>query len=419
MRPTIQPGTRLGHYEILGVLGRGGMGVVWRGRDTRLHREVAIKTLPDALAQDAERLSRLTREARLLAALNHPHIAAIYGLEEHDTLRFLVLELVEGGTLADRLRHGAMPVGEALAIGLQIANALEAAHEKGIVHRDLKPGNITLTPDGRVKVLDFGLAKTTEPTPAEAEACTETLPATELGQVMGTPAYMSPEQARGEAAGVQADIWSFGVVLYELLTASSPFARATTTETLAAVLAGTPEYARLPAQTPGSVRRLIRRCLEPDRTRRFRHMGDVRIQLEDALEPDAIAAGTDAGVVRHETARGVACWSAGAAALAVLSIAAVLVLSPGGEPARPLRAEITTPASLAPHHFALSPDGRYIAYVASASPDSVLQILHLRDLETNDVRAMPETAVAKYPCWSPDSRSIARCGSTSRDERSR
>ena len=240
------------------------MGEVWRAHDLVLNRDVAIKSLPDALANDPDRLARFDREARLLATLNHPNIAAIHGLEEASGTRVLVMELVEGPTLADTLRGGALPVTEALPLALQIAESLEAAHEKGIVHRDLKPANIKITPEGRIKVLDFGLAKAIDAAPADAP--TEMVMRTEIGVVLGTPSYMSPEQARGEIAGRQSDVWSFGVVLCEMLTGETPA-----------------DLARLPPDTPRAIRDLIRRCLEKQVRRRVQHMGDVRIAIEDAL----------------------------------------------------------------------------------------------------------------------------------------
>jgi Tol biopolymer transport system component len=266
------------------------MGEVWKARDEKLRREVAIKTLPPALASDPDRLARLEREATSLAAVSHPNIAAIYGLEEHAGTRYLVLELVDGETLAERLTRGPIPVKQALEIALQIAEALDVAHERGVIHRDLKPDNIKLTPDGRVKVLDFGLAKNL--TPFGAHAPTEPALKTELGTIMGTGPYMSPEQARGEPVGPQTDIWAFGVVLYEMLTDLSPFERATTTETLARVLETEPDLGCLPLPTPTSVRRLVKRCLEKDRRRRVKHAGDVRIEVEEGLAELAAGAAT-------------------------------------------------------------------------------------------------------------------------------
>jgi eukaryotic-like serine/threonine-protein kinase len=314
----LHPGRRLGHYDIVALIGRGGMGEVWRARDTRLDREVAIKALPDSFARDADRLARLSREARLLAALSHPNIAAIHGLEEDQGLRFLVLELVDGTTLDDRLRQGGpIPLTDALELARQMAAALEVAHDKGIIHRDLKPANVNVTREGLVKVLDFGLAKEA-PESVPADAPTQTALATGAGRVVGTPAYMSPEQARGEAAGVQSDLWSFGVILYEMLTGRSPFARATSAESLAAVLGEPVDHSQLPAETPPAVRRLIERCLQRNRTRRFRHMGDVRIELEDALTTSGEPAPAEPAEVRRRRWHP---WMVGAAALALALLA--------------------------------------------------------------------------------------------------
>ena len=283
--PTLQAGTRIGHYEVLNPIGSGGMGDVWKARDTRLRRDVAIKTLPAALTQDPARLARLEREAALLASVNHAHIATIHGLEEFRGTPILVLELVDGITLETRLERGPIAVEEAVALAVQLAEALTAAHDKGVIHRDLKPANIMITPEKRIKVLDFGIAKAL----AGGEDVAETLAIdpTQTGVVIGTPAYMSPEQARGEAVGVQSDIWSFGAVLFEMLSGRSAFGRKTTAETFASVLESQPPYAALPADTPEGVRRLIRRCLEKEPSRRLRHMGDVRLLLEDALASDA------------------------------------------------------------------------------------------------------------------------------------
>jgi serine/threonine protein kinase len=324
----LQRGGRLGHYEILSAIGKGGMGEVWKARDTTLRRDVAIKMLPDAFAQDADRVARLEREATLLASLNHPNIATIHGLEADHGTRFLVLELVEGRTLADRLRRGAIPVEESLKLALQIAGALEAAHEKGVVHRDLKPANIKVTPDGRVKVLDFGLAKALASASDDVPSLTAT--PTEVGVIVGTPAYMSPEQARGEAVGRQADIWSFGVVLYELLTGASLFGRQTTVETLASVLGTQPDYSVLPPDTPANVRHLVRRCLEKDLKRRLRDIGDVRIEVEEALSAlRTDAAPGPADVVASSRRRRRAAGAIALAALVVvIGAAAAFVWAP-------------------------------------------------------------------------------------------
>ena len=291
---TLVPGSRLGPYEITAPLGEGGMGDVYRATDSKLKREVAIKVLPEAFAADAERLARFEREAQVLAQLQHPNIASIYGLEESSGVRALVMELVEGDDLAERLKRGPLPLDEALAIARQIAEALEAAHEKGIVHRDLKPANVKLTPDGKVKVLDFGLAKAMDPPAGSASAAdlarsptlmnSPTMTAahgTQLGVILGTAAYMAPEQARGGAVDKRADIWAFGVVLYEMLTGRSLFAADTVSDTLAGVLKSEIDLAKLPAGTPPAIRRLLRRCLERNPKNRLHDIADARIVLDE------------------------------------------------------------------------------------------------------------------------------------------
>ena len=288
----LQAGSQIGSYMVLAPIGAGGMGEVYRSRDTKLKREVAIKVLPAEFSRDPERLRRFRREAELLATLNHPHVAQIYGLEElpstdadHGDEAFcLVLELVEGETLGDRLAHGAMPVDESLEIARQIAEALEAAHGQGIVHRDLKPGNIKITPDGRVKVLDFGLAKPIGPDASDVgmsqspTLATATIP----GVILGTAAYMSPEQAKARAADARSDIWAFGCVLYKMLTGKSAFAGDTVVEILGAILKSEPEWQALPSETPPAVLSLLKRCLQKDRSRRMRDVADARFQIEEA-----------------------------------------------------------------------------------------------------------------------------------------
>lgn len=279
-------GQRLLHYEIVDKLGAGGMGEVYRARDSKLGRDVAIKTLPAAFAADPERLSRFRREARVLASLNHPNIAAIHSLEDDKGTHYLVLELVEGETLADRIARGPVPVKEALRICSQVAEALEAAHQKGITHRDIKPANIKVTPEGRVKVLDFGLAKAFAVEGAGgdlSELPTVTAPPTREGQILGTPAYMSPEQVRGKPLERQTDVWSFGCVLFELLAGKRAFRGETLSDTLAKVLEREPEWQTLPASTPARIRELLRRCLEKDGSKRLRDIGEARKVLEDAL----------------------------------------------------------------------------------------------------------------------------------------
>jgi len=277
-------GTRLGPYEILAPLGAGGMGEVYEARDTKLGRNVAIKVLPEAFAHDAERLSRFQREARMLAALNHPNIATIFGLEQCGDVHYLVMELVPGLTLAERLTIGTFGIEEALKISGQIAEGLEAAHQQRVIHRDLKPGNVKMTPEGRVKVLDFGLAKAFEVAePDLPKAPTLTSMGTEEGRVLGTPTYMSPEQARGKPVDKRTDIWAFGCVLYELLSGRRAFQADTVSDTLVKVLEREPDWKALPAATPARVRDLLQRCLEKDVNRRLRDIGDGRIEVLDAL----------------------------------------------------------------------------------------------------------------------------------------
>src|SRR5262245_33714902 len=360
----LSPGTRLGPYEILSALGAGGMGEVYRARDTKLDREVAIKVVPELFASDPERVARFQREAKTLAALNHPHIGGIYGLEDTDGVRALVLELVEGPTLADRIAQGPIPLDEALPIARQICEALEAAHEQGIIHRDLKPANIKLRPDGAVKVLDFGLAKALEPTSAASPNVTGsptiTTPAmmTGIGIILGTAAYMAPEQARGKPIDKRADIWAFGVVLYEMLSSQKLFEGETISDTLAGVLTKEPDWDRVPVKA----QRLLKRCLEKDPRRRLRDIGDAWSLLDDSPAP-----------VR---ARRAVPWTM-AAAVAVVFALALWV------PWRSTRSEdaptaIALDFDLGPNvslglgvvgpPFALSKDGTQIAYV-SEGPD--------------------------------------------------
>ncbi len=288
----LSPGTRFGNFEILSLLGAGGMGEVYRARDARLNRDVALKVLPDALTADPERMARFTREAQTLASLNHSNIGAIHGLEDVQGRQALVLELVEGPTLADRIAQGALPLDEALPVARQIVEALEAAHEQGIVHRDLKPANIKLRPDGTVKVLDFGLAKalsrtegSTSSRPDVTASPTLLSPATmtSAGMILGTAAYMAPEQARGKAVDRRADIWAFGCVLYEMLTGRRTFEGEEVTDTLAGILRGDPDWNALPPSTPQSLQRLLRRCLQKDPRERLQAIGDARIEIVETL----------------------------------------------------------------------------------------------------------------------------------------
>ena len=291
---SLAPGRRLGPYEIAALIGAGGMGEVYRARDTKLNRNVALKVIPDAFALDPNRISRITREAHMLASLNHPHIAAIYGFEDSGNSHALVLELVEGETLADRIARGPIPIDEAMPIARQICEAIEAAHELGIIHRDLKPSNIKITPDGVVKVLDFGLAKLTDPAHAPASdvslSSTITSPAvTQAGMILGTAAYMSPEQAKGRPADKRSDLWAFGCVLFEMLTGTRPFHAEEVTDVLVAVLSKEPEWTALPVRVPGPIRALIRRCLEKDRRKRIGDIAAALFALDESANFDGTA----------------------------------------------------------------------------------------------------------------------------------
>ena len=363
-------GMRLGPYEIVAPLGAGGMGEVYRARDTKLGRDVALKILPESFATDVERLARFEREAKTLASLNHPHIAQIHGFEESGRVHALVMELVDGEDLAQRIGRGALPTDEALPIATQIAAALEAAHEQGIVHRDLKPANVKLRPDGTVKVLDFGLAKTGAVDADIANSPTFTV-ATQLGVILGTAAYMAPEQARGKAVDKRADIWAFGCVLYEMLTGRAPFAGETVTDILARVVERQPDWSTLPAATPPRVRELLRRCLHKDPKQRLRDIGDARFELQEPLAgmPAPPASHGRLGSVFGRRER--LLWGAVAALLA-LSLGVVLVRGRGARSTPDLlRAAIPAPEGTDvafAKGIAMSPDGEWLAFTAMA-PD--------------------------------------------------
>ena len=398
----------IAHYEILEEIGAGGMGVVYRARDTRLDREVAVKALPEGLAQDAERLARFEREAKLLASLNHPHIAAIHGLEKADGQPFLILELVEGETLAKRIARGPVPVEEALELGRQIAEALEAAHERGVVHRDLKPANVKVTPEGQVKILDFGLAKAWAPQPTGGDftqSPTLTAQMTGQGVLLGTATYMSPEQVRGQEADKRADIWAFGCVLYEMLTGRRMFAGDTVSDILAAVLRADPEWDELPATTPRAIRRLLHRCLARDPDRRLHDMADARIEIEDALAGEEEPSRSE--VVAAPAPQPV--WGR----LLPWALVGGLALLAGWlaqrskvpEPEMPLRKlEIAEMEEVSLFGFGLggmiSPDGSSVAYVSDGK-------LRLRRLEEFEPREIPGSNFESTPFWSPDSRWLA------------
>ena len=401
------PGTRLGPYEVTAQIGVGGMGEVYRATDTNLRRVVAIKVLPASVIGDTERLARFQREAEVLAAFNHPNIAAIYGLERSTATSALVMELVEGTTLEDRINQGAVPVDEALSIAKQIADALEAAHDQNIIHRDLKPANIKLRPDGTVKVLDFGLAKAMEPTGAMSASVsmspTITTPAmTQAGMILGTAAYMSPEQARGKPVGKQADIWAFGVVLFEMLTGKRAFPGEDITETLAAVIRAEPDWTALPAELPSSVATYLTRCLQKDPRQRVQAIGDVRLALTGAFEtatPQRTT--TAASATPHRRLVWMAPLAGAAVMIVLLSVPALQHLRETPPPET--RTEIVTPATDQPTSIALSPDGQQIVFVAS---DEGRSRLWLRFLATTTAQPLAGTEGATDPFWSPDSRAI-------------
>ena len=367
----LAPGTRLGHYDVTALIGEGGMGQVWQATDTQLNRQVALKILPDAFAADPDRLARFTREAQILASLNHPNIAAIHGIEESEGTRALVLELVEGPTLADRIATGPIPLDEALPIAKQIAEALEAAHEAGVIHRDLKPANIKVREDGTVKVLDFGLAKALDPAPQgdASQSPTLTAAATQMGVIMGTAAYMSPEQASGSTVDKRADIWSFGVLLFEMLTGQRIFAGETVSHVLGAVLQVDPKWDVLRSDTPQAVVRLLHRCLLKDRKRRLPDIGVARLELDEALavspraEPSGVAAPTST------TGRPSLVWAAAIAVVAaVVGGGTIWTLRPSPAPGSPERFVVSAPPSAVPRpqsretDLAISPDGTRIVY---------------------------------------------------------
>jgi eukaryotic-like serine/threonine-protein kinase len=404
---SLTPGDRLGAYDVLARLGAGGMGEVFRGRDRALHRDVALKVLPEAFVQDTDRIARFGREAQILAALNHPNIAAIYGVESSGAVPALVLELVEGPTLADRIASGTLPVDEALAVAAQVVAALEAAHSQGIVHRDLKPANIKLRPDGTVKVLDFGLAKALDgnavtANPDLSQAITS--PAlTRAGLILGTAAYMSPEQARGRSADARSDIWAFGVVLYEMLTGERMFQGDDVADTLAAVLRAEPSWTAMPADAPASIRRLLRRCLQKDPQQRLQHIGDARLELADA-ENEATAA------VAPAPRR---LWPLGAAAAAGAAVAAALTAALGGARTMPPPERPVTRFSMQAPNLAarvigsgssvvISPDGRTVVYVIGGSGLG-LERRRLNELSGEPIRG---TEGGSRPFFSPDGQSI-------------
>ena len=399
---TFTEGTKLGSYEILGSLGSGGMGEVYRARDTRLKRDVAIKVLPEALSHDPERLARFQREAEVLAALNHPHIASVYDLADVEHARVLIMEFVEGETLAERIARGPIPLKEALGIAKAVAEGLEAAHEKGIIHRDLKPANIQLTRDGNVKVLDFGLAKVgdAEGNPVNLATAATVMTTAIPGVIVGTAAYMPPEQAKGRDADRTSDVWAFGCVLYEMLAARPVFEGETVGEVLAEVFKAEPDWSRLPADTPQSVRRLLRRCLQKDRKFRIHDIADARLEIEDAEKGEPAPAAT-APISSHRGERIIwALMLAAAMAFAVLSQFAARRRLPFPE----MRVDVATPATTDAGSMALSSDGQRLVFsaIAAGRPQ-----LWLRSFDSGTSRPLAGTEGGISPFWSPDDKSIA------------
>ena len=399
-------GDRLAHYDVTAKLGEGGMGEVWRATDTQLDRDVALKVLPEAFTSDPDRLARFEREAKVLASLNHPGIAAIYGIEEDDDTRALVLELVEGPTLADRISKGPIPLDEALPIAKQIAEALEAAHEAGVIHRDLKPANIKVREDGTVKVLDFGLAKALDTTPAgdPSESPTLTAAATQMGVVLGTAAYMSPEQASGDTVDKRSDIWSFGVVLFEMLTGRRLFDGKTIAHVMSAVIQVDPKWDTLPTAMPQPMTRLLRRCLQKERQRRLRDIGDALTDLDEALIAPPGGGTVSAGVAQPAGRRRALPWAAGIA-LAVATGVAVWTLRPA--PTQPAsRFSVSVPPSVAislsisHNDVAISPDGTHVVYRAEGD------VFHVRTLNQLEGVPLRGTENAFQPFLSPDGTSV-------------
>jgi eukaryotic-like serine/threonine-protein kinase len=397
-------GTRLGPYEIVALLGAGGMGEVYRAHDTKLGRDVALKLLPPRFAADADRVSRLEREAQLLASLNHPHIGAIYGFEDAGNTPALVLELVDGDTLDERVRRRPLPLSDAFTIAQQIADALDAAHRTGIIHRDLKPSNVKITPDGVVKVLDFGLAKAFSAPGLAPDLSTMAGGGTIGGLILGTAAYMSPEQARGEPVDKRTDIWAFGCVLYEMLTGCSAFARGTVTDTLAAVVGAEPEWKSLPAGTPGSVRRLLMRCLQKDARRRLHDIADARIELEDTMATPAEPASTPVPPRRWPLLALSALSLAIAAALVFLWVARDRFGRPAAETSPDIRVIRLTDLPGLQESPAISPDGRSVAFTGGVAGKR--QVFVQLIAGGAPLQITRDEADHEYPRWSPDSSSI-------------
>jgi serine/threonine protein kinase/Tol biopolymer transport system component len=412
---------QIGQYRVIAKLGEGGMGEVYRARDAKLGRDVALKLLPAAVAHEKQALARLTREARTLASLNHPNIAAIYGLEESDGQRALVMELVEGATLTGRIQRPAgesakpVPTEEVLTFGRQIAEALEYAHERGVIHRDLKPANVKITPEGTVKVLDFGLAKALHDqdsmTPSSlADSPTLSATVTQAGVILGTAAYMPPEQAEGKQADRRADIWAFGCVLYEMLAGRKAFEGKTISEVIAAVILADPDWAALPETTPPSIRRLIRRCLVKDPRQRLHDIGDARIAIEETIsgaDAEPTASGSRIPESKRTFLRRTLPWALGLIAILFAATAAWFALRPRLDE-RVLQFPVAAPENMeipVGGELSISPDGRYLAFIARAGEGKPTR-LWLRPLDSLTTQQIPDTEDAAWPFWSPDSQWI-------------
>ena len=393
-------GSLLAHYRLAEKIGAGGMGEVWRATDTTLGREVAVKLLPATFAGDPDRLARFEREARLLASLNHPNIAAIFGLHEQDGVRFLAMELVPGTDLAQRLQTGPLPPEEAAEIGRQIAEALEAAHDQGVIHRDLKPANVVVTPAGQVKVLDFGLAKALAPDAASGSLSmspTITATGTVAGVILGTAAYMSPEQAKGKAVDRRADVWAFGALLFEMLTGRIAFKGETISETLAAVMMSAPDLAKLPVGTPPALQSLLRRCLEKDPRRRLRDIGEARVLLEDLLSGRLeLGPGAVADTVPRRRGRVALLLGAGIALGMLAGALSLWSMRPPPPLRPPVRFRVPVEGLT---HTRISPDGRMVAWAAE-------ERIWVRRLDGVAPRALAGGDGARSLFWSPDSRSL-------------
>jgi serine/threonine protein kinase len=419
---SLSPGSKLGSYEIVSPLGAGGMGEVYRARDTRLGREVALKVLPTAFASDPERMARFQREAQVLASLNHPRIGAIYGFEDSNGIRALVMELIAGPTLADCIARGAIPVDEALPLAREITEALEAAHDRGIVHRDLKPANIKITSDGDVKVLDFGLAKAVEGDVSSTDiqnSPTISRMATQAGIILSTAAYMSPEQAKGKTVDRRTDIWAFGCVLYEMLTAKHAFEGETVTDTLAAVIRGEPDWTLLPANTPQAVGNLLQRCLKKDPKQRLQSIGEARITLDEVLSGctqarDPVQESRLLPTTNPSSPR-VLPWAV-AALLGVALLVALFALRQASRPSAQKFTELSLWISpdqqldtISGPAVVISPDGSRLAYVIRDRGSNAGK-LYVREMDNRAAMLLGGAGGADVPFFSPDGQWIGFFG---------